>query len=127
MLTYLVSICKQAIEDTSLARGDPLAVSSPLGGAGPAQAGVQVHVGGCSHAQVVGLYPTSGTQLVLVLHQALVHLPISWRDLRAVDVHILPARLSQDHIISEILDLQYVYDEPQKPLHGTGCGCSDTL
>lgn len=113
MPTYLVSICKEAVEDPSLARGDPLAVSSPLGSAGPPQAGVQIHIGGCRHAQVVGLHPTSGTQLVLMLHKALVHLPISWRDLRAVDVHILPACLSQDHIISEILDLQHVYHELQ--------------
>ena len=89
-------------------------MSSPLGGAGPAQAGVEIHVGGRRHAQVVGLCPAGCTQLVLMVHQALVHFPISWRDLRAVYVHILSTCLGQDHIVSEILHLEHAYGELQK-------------
>lgn len=107
---YLVSIRKEAVHDSGLARGNPLAVGFHLWGACLPQAGVQLHIGGSSHAQVVGFSPTSWTQLVLVVHQALVHLPTSWQDLRAVDVHILPACLCQDDIVSEVLHLRHATD-----------------
>ena len=102
---YLVSICEQAVEDPSLARGDPAAVGIPLCFTCPPQAGAQLHIGGCRHAQVVCFCPAGDAQLVLVIHQAFVHLAIARLDLSTVLVHILSTRLSQNDVISEIPDL----------------------
>lgn len=106
---YLVSVCKKAIEDPSLAGGDPSAVPLPLRLTCLTQAGAQIHVCGCSHAQVVCLCPAGCAQLGGVVHQALVHLALARLHSAAVLIYILSAGLCQDDIIPEVSHLWHAH------------------
>lgn len=68
---YLVCVGKQAVEHASLARSDIWAVLGSLSLARLSQAGVQLHILGCSCLQVVGLRKALGCQLVLMIQQTL--------------------------------------------------------